>query len=481
MTTDINQQIKLHFTPLYQSAGEDAQKQAVLFIENLNLTDLGTEQQIKILHQELHVLKQEIDDFEYQEYIHFAAYEIVIYKIYSARLLFNRNKEDESIKKAFILSARLNCLTQLYELTQTQLPPFTFVHFLKDKNHIVLYEINQRPVGTSPEDYFRIRCWQTRRKVECVSLEARKFSERFERMVTSDTNLTDQINSEIQLLEYIFKNATQLTTPQFITALSELKALSAVAMPENEKEFHEFFCKFIEGDTMNSSLCPLYFKSSLKAIEADILSNAPICCWAFIKYDRWLNDIIEGKMGLKELSNMHSDFLFDHTFDEGILRSEQGIAEFKEKYPTEGCTIDTYQSIIFDELNQIRLKYNQLEYPDYYYYLNDREIVKNYFVNNCFLNIDIEKHTEELRQVIYLYEMYTFLMDELHRINDKAVEPFIDGFFLDAQIIDLITSMVPDPDLMAQLLEMLATTTSQLKKGGKPLFFIIEDLKDALY
>ena len=76
--------------------------------------------------------------------------------------------------------------------------------------------------------------------------------------------------------------------------------------------------------------------------------------------------------------------------------------------------------------------------------------------------------------------MFSFLMDELRRVDAKAMEPYIHSFFMNAQLIDLITSMVPDPDLMAQLLGMFATTTSQLKHGGKPLFFIIEDLKDAL-
>ena len=477
---DINLKIRQYFNLLYQSAGKDAQSQAKLFIENLHLTALGIEQQVMKIHQELHLLNQKIEDFEYKEYIHFAAYEVVIYKIYSARLLFHKTKEDEAVRKAFILSARLNCLIQLNEQTQAQLPPFTFAHFLKGFHHFVLYGIDQKPLGTSQEDYFKIRCWQTRRKVECVSLEAKKFCERFKSTVTKDMDLTVQINLEIQQLATIFKNAAQLTTAQFIAALSTLRALTGVAMPENEIEFHENFCKFTQGEPMRPSLSPAYFKSSLKAIESDTLSNAPLSCWAFIKYDRWLNDLIEENGGLKEFATIHYDFLFDHIFEEGILRSEQIRADFIKKYPTDGCSVDQYTTDILNELNQIRWEYNQLEYPDYFYYFEDIEILKNYFLNNCFLNTVNEKHTEELKQVIYLHEMFSFLMDELRRADAKAIEPLIDSFFINAQMVDLITSMVPDPDLMDQLLSAIAITTSQLKQGGKPLFFIIEDLKDAL-
>ena len=173
MTTDLNQQIRQHFNGLYTPARKEAQRLAALFIKKLQIDDLEPDQGVLKLHRELQALKQEMADFEGREYIHFAAYETVIYKIYSARLIFHGRKEESKLKEAFIFGERLNALEKQYQNILFQLSSFTFADFLKNKRHIVFYELNQKPYGTPEEDYLKIRNWQTRRKVECVSRLAR--------------------------------------------------------------------------------------------------------------------------------------------------------------------------------------------------------------------------------------------------------------------------------------------------------------------
>jgi len=480
MINDFNQQIREHFDGLYKPARQEAQRRAALFVKELQIDDLEPDQCAVKLHRELQVLKQEMADFEGREYIHFAAYETVIYKIYSARLIFHGRKEETKLKEAFILSERLNSLEKQYQDILLQLPSFTFVDFLKNKRHIVFYELNQKPYGTPEEDYLKIRNWQTRRKVECVSLETKTFMKNFIRKVGDQLEGTDLLRSEIQQLEYIYKNVTEFTVPQFFTELSKLRGLAADFRPAKEEEFFDAFCRFMNGDGMRSSLSPQFFQSALKDIRSGKISCPPICCWSFIKYDRWLTDILEGKKDLNDTSETSYDYLFDLTFDEGRVKSENIIADFKNKYPSDVIPVAEYQSIIYTELNKLRTQFNELVNPDYYHYLPETETVKNYFVNNCFLNIEIEKHTDELKQVIFLNEMIVFLLQELLRMHENPIDPAFNNLLLDLQITDLITSMVPEPDLIDQILEAFSQTTSQSMNGRKPQLFIINDLKDSL-
>ena len=480
MKNEFNKQIREHFDGLYQPARKEAQRRSALFVKKLQMDDLEPDQCAVKLHRELQVLKQEMADFEGREYIHFSAYETVIYKIYSARLLFYGRKEETKLKEAFILSERLNSLEKQYQGILLQLPSFTFVDFLKNKRHIVFYELDQKPYGTPEEDYFKIRNWQTRRKVECVSLETKAFRKNFIRKVGDQLDVTDLLRSEIQQLDYIYKNATEFTANQFFTELSKLRGLAADFKPANEEEFFDAFCRFLNGDGMRSSLSPQFFQSALKDIRAGKISCPPICCWSFIKYDQWLTDILEGKKDMNDTSETSYDYLFDLTFNEGKVKSENIISDFKNKYPSDVKPVAEYQSIIYTELNKLRTQYNELVNPDYYHYLPESETVKNYFVNKCFLNIEIEKHTDELKQVILLYEMIVFLLEELLRMHENPIDPAFNNLLLDLQITDLITSMVPEPDLIDQILEAFSLTTSQSMNGRKPQLFIINDLKDSL-
>ena len=480
MTTDTNLEIKRYFDDLYKSASVDAKSQAHIFVKGLNLNNLTSDQQVLKLYNEILLLKEKIDDFERKEYVNFAAFEIVIYKIFSARLLFFQNNEQALIKEGLFLSEKRNQLVWLYQEARSQLPTFTFQDFLKSQKHVVFYELHQRPSGINEEEYWKMRNWQAQKKIDCVNLESKRFKERFIAKVAATTSINDGIKSETQQLEYLFKNATQFTTAQFITELSKLIAVSPDSIPENETEFHELFCKFIEGVSMLETLTPKFLNSALKNIQSGLISQPPLCCWSFIKYDKWLNDLLDEKIKIEDINQRDYVQIFDHTFIEGVELSERMISDFKQKHPSDLIPIDEYINIIFGELNKLRSEFNELAHPNYYHFLLDTETVKSCFVNNCLLDIDIEIHKEEMRKAIVQNEMIVFFLEELGRIHKNPIDHTLGNLLLDLQITDLITSMVPEPELIDQLLEAFSKTTSQLKHGRTPVLFIIDDLKDSL-
>lgn len=480
MTTDTNLEIRRYFDDLYKSANVDAKSQANIFVEGLNLNDLTRDQQVLKLHNEILHLKQKIDDFERKEYVNFAAFEIVIYKIFSARLLFFNVNEQALIKEGLYLSEKRNQLVRHYQEAKTQLPTFTFQDFLKSQKHVVFYELHQRPSGTVEEEYWIMRNWQAQKKSDCINLESKRFKERFIAKVAATGAITDEIKSETHRLEYLFKNAHQLTTEQFSTELSKIIALSPDSIQKNETEFHELFCKFIEGVSILETLTPKFLNSALKNIQTGIISQPPLCCWSFIKYDKWLNDLLDGKIKIEDINQQNYVQIFDNTFIDGVELSERMICDFKQKHPSDLIPIDEYINIILGELNKLRSEFNELAHPNYYHFLLDSETVKSFFVNNCSLDIDVEIHKEELRKAIVLNEMIVFFLEELYRIHNNPIDHTLDNLFLDLQITDLVTSMVPEPELIDQLLEAFSKTTSKTKHGRTPVLFIVEDLKDSL-
>ncbi len=480
MITDTNHKIKQYFNDFYKSAAEDAKSQANIFVEGLNLNILSNDQQVLRLYREIQLLNQKIDDFERKEYINFAAYDVIIYKIFSARLLFFSTKEDELIREGLVLSELRNHLLQLYELLKAQLPPLTFSDFLKNNKHVVFYDLHQKPQGISEDDYFKMRNLQTQKKIDCVNQESKLFKERFNAKIGENNLIASEIKAETKQLEYLFKNAKELTTDQFISELSKLIAIPSNSLPEDSSEFHTSFSKFIEGDLQLENLTPKFLNSELKKIKTGLISQVPICCWSFIKYDKWLNDLLIEKVTIDKFQDPDYNQIFNQTFKEGTELSEKEISEFKHRYPSDVNLLGKYHGIIIDKLNQLRAEFNQLAHPNYYHFLLEDETVKSYFVNNCFLGIDVEIHKEELKQAIVLNEMIVFFLEELERIHINPIDQTFNDFFLDLQITDLITSMIPEPDLMDQLVEVFSKTMSQLKRGRKPVLFIIDDLKDSL-
>jgi hypothetical protein len=480
MTTDINQQISHHFDNIYPSAREDAPLQASSYYERLQIPTLEVDEQLSIIIKELELLNKEIEDFEYKEYIHFAAHKENCFKIYSSRWLFYGHDEEAQLRKGCFLYERSVQLTQLYAKTELLLPPFTFSDFLCNKRSVTLYETGRKPFKTKIEDYLKILNWQTQKKVECVLMQAKKFKESFIKSVGANSVLKELIEAEMQQLQYIFDNAGQLTTQQFITELLKLRVLSVDAMPENEIEFQDLFCKYTAKVNMRSHLTPQFFESSLNNIKIGKITDAPICCWSFGQYDQWLSDVLKEKIDLNDVTEPPYDLLFEQSYFEGYNKGEMVIADFQSRYPSRAMPAEEYRTVILEELNKRRIRFNQLKDKDYYFLILDIEAVKNHFTNNCLRKNKIEIQREELKETVALYNMTMFLQEELFRIDKNPIENAIDQMELNSQITEIIAAMVPKTALINQLFKVLHTTLQQLLQRKIPPLFIARNLKDSL-
>ena len=137
-----------------------------------------------------------------------------------------------------------------------------------------------------------------------------------------------------------------------------------------------------------------------------------------------------------------------------------------------------YQAVIFEELDKLRTQFNSIVYPEYYRLMPNRELMKSYFLDNCLGEDDHEKHAEELKKAVLVYQMVQFFEGELIRIDPKLIRTSLDLEALNLVINDLISIMVPNAHMVKQLREIFAQAALWLK-NKKPILFIELDLIDA--
>ena len=89
---------------------------------------------------------------------------------------------------------------------------------------------------------------------------------------------------------------------------------------------------------------------------------------------------------------------------------------------------------------------------------------------------------KELIQSIVINEETVFLLKQLEKYFTDPVlmKPKELNLQLQLQIIDLINSMVPDSAIIKKVLALLDNTMSHLRRGRKPVLFILRDLKEEL-
>lgn len=207
-------------------------------------------------------------------------------------------------------------------------------------------------------------------------------------------------------------------------------------------------------------------------------STAPGCCWSLIKNNQSLTEVFEGMIDLNDPPGPLYEQLFGPIFDQGAVQCEKDIAEFKRKYPCDSLSEDNYQTVIFRELNKLRVDWNERAYPDYYHFLLVKQNLKSYLLNNCFLNRYIENHQIELTNAFVINEMIKFLENELGQINKKLIRTSADIDLLIYQIKEIISVMLPNHELINELKKAFAKTTKSLKVS-KPILFIVLDLEDS--
>ena len=82
-------------------------------------------------------------------------------------------------------------------------------------------------------------------------------------------------------------------------------------------------------------------------------SNVSICCLLLIKYDQGLTGIPEEKIGVNDLPDSSYEQLFDQTFEQSILQSENNMAEFKRKKPHKLWPLQRERATVWLRSNRI--------------------------------------------------------------------------------------------------------------------------------
>ena len=477
--TDLNLEPRKRFDLFYNPDLNVAKSNVALYFESLHLQEMDLGQKVLALCQEYNLVTHDVDGFIRKDYLNVADNESRLYNIFFGHLLIDHCDEEPQILEGLILHEKHHCIGNLLKNLKFELPVFTYSDFLKGAMDVMFYELGQKPTHTSNEEYFKMRLWQIQKKVECVNLEFGKLRQRFIEKFGNSPALTDYLWSEKHRLDGIFRDARQWITHQFFTKLSMVEALLPHSLPENMKEFHELFCSFFLGKSFPHALSPPMLHQAHQDIEAGKISAVPMCCWSLIKFQGWLTDVLEEKIGLMDPPDPDYELLFEQTFERGIARSKMLIWDFMEKYPTGKVSEEKYKSILLSELSKLREKFNKLEFPEYYQLLLNKENVKINFINHCFLNIGIDNQICGLSKAIVLNEMIKFYKSELFKIDESLIKPSLDIAILKNQFADIISAMVPNPDISDQLWRAFARTSLAVT-GRKPILFIVEDLKDSM-
>lgn len=482
MINNLNQKIKNHFNDLYANATGAAEEAAESFMKNLSLQDIPIADQVLIIFSELCTINQAINDFERKEYVHLADYEVAVYKIFSSRLLFDKVNEGQFITEGFLLNAKQKLLNQSFVNVQKQLPFFSFQDFLENKENVLFYQLHQRPSPLPEEEYYRMRNWQTQKMIACVDAESQILKHNFIGSQQLVDDLETSVRNEQNTIKHLFKNADSITPDQFIKEIRSLHAITDNIKFGNPNKFYELFCRFISGDVPLEILNPSFFLKQSSNIEIGELSLPPISCWSLIKYDTWLDQVLSSHALPMVVKSLDMDKEFNNTFNLGVDKVEQEIDHFQQNHPSGIYTVKEYEELIYQKLDQLRAEFKTLKVPDYYHLLLEHDTLKSIFLNNCLLDTDMEFHTANLQKAIRLNNWIDYCLETLEKIQTDPVHssPKEKELELTLQIIDLITSMVPSSELIEKVLETLSNTVQPLRHGRKPIYFIIEDLKDDL-
>ena len=477
-------EIMKRFDLLYKTDQNVAKCQDGIFIESLELQGLTKEQIVLKIFKEINLLLQEAQACKRKDYLNFAGCKSRLFNVFFARfVLFDVSEEPELIK-GIALNEKLKHIFLLFEDSKAKLNVFTFIDFLNEVMDIVFYDLNQKPTCTSRCEYFKMKNWQIKKKVECVNLQFEKIMERFiefrDEVANRDTDI-EKVKAEKQLLDELFKNATYSNVTQFMKVFLKIRGLLPDLLLDEKTEIHQMFCNAVKGKSNPYDFSPRQLRLAHEAIQAGRLSKSIVFYLALIKYRRWLTNVMEGKIGMMDPPDCNYEQLFELTYEKGLYRSKLLIVAFKLRWPSGKFTEEKYKSIILSELNILRLELNGLKNTDYYQLLLNKENTKNYFIDHCYLDndIDIENQCCELRKAVVLSEMIKYFKSELINIDESYAKPSLDIDKLKNQFADIISSMVPNANINDQILRDYFKTVVK-EQVRKPLFFIVEDLKDSI-
>ncbi|HET6557035.1 MAG TPA: DUF6617 family protein [Prolixibacteraceae bacterium] len=188
---------------------------------------------------------------------------------------------------------------------------------------------------------------------------------------------------------------------------------------------------------------------------------------------------INNQMPFNPLTNNNTETQFEEILREGKLEGKKEISDFKSSLTACTSNEKKYKKAIYAKLNSIRLELNHLDRWDYYNLLAQEAKLKCYFLNKCFLKVDTEKEFQGLKKCIIMDQIIQFLENELLLIKDCCIPTFKDLQFLNHQMIELFSFMVPDYDIIDKV-HIACAVASKDTQSRKPILFIIEDLNDVI-
>lgn len=475
MASDPHIQIKHRCDEIISEARKNAIEQDKQDIQDLNLEKLSAEEQIWKLISEKQAVKQKADRLEKKEYYRLDRYDHLISILYLSRLVCLNQDDEQAIRDGILINVKEQHIDLLLSKAKEHIKPFTFDDFISNQCNIVFYDLDEKPGTTSDEDYERIRSWQTNKKISCIKLEFNKFRENFKKAVKDEIIIHDSLLDEIKQVRNILNDGAIWKEKQFHDELIKLKGLADIILPEDIIRMHQEFCLFLKGNNFKSRLSPRFFETTMKNIEAGRISELPIFGLSLSMYFRWLLHVSMFKKVAFHRAEFSFDTLFANTMKEGEDKKDNAINSVKKKAMDRSYNDLHYERFIVKGMEEQRKLFNKLEYPHYFKFLEQKELLKNCFIEDCLRSLDIEKPKEALRQTIIMNENIQFYCEELCLLKQNPLIPSADQLSEITLMTVTLCHMAPGSELINLFLDTREMIKKQVYNERIPLFFICEN------
>lgn len=479
MASDPQVQIRQKFDEILAEAKKEAATQTAPLKKNDELERLTAEQQVLKYHNDLLGIKSEIDNFETIEYYCFAKNKMLLYKIFSARILCNERNEEQNIRKGFMLSEKYNQTSHQLLKAKKQIPPFTYKKYLANEDNVMLYELQEQPYGTTDEDYLKICSWQINKKVECTLLEFNLLRENFLISVADEIEFNHCIQKEIDQLENIYHYCNSWKADRLKRELGLLRGLNNIYLGEDFSAFYQEFCQALKGNRRHLMQKPLFFNQAIHAIKNRKITNPFIFFLSLLMYCRWLSDVLAGAEDIRSKNELSFSDLFNIGLKEGITLGKIAVGKLKEKFIDQKSNDKKYRKALKKEYNkQIKLL-DKLDYPDYFSFLEQTQKLRNCFLNDCLYSINTDLPFDELKRAIVLNEILSFLDEELSLVDHNPLGLISHLLLEKTQMIEIICHLAPKTGQIKQLLETLARVSNHCHNERIPLCFIHKEINNS--
>ncbi|HLN72557.1 MAG TPA: DUF6617 family protein [Prolixibacteraceae bacterium] len=478
MAPDPHVQIRHRFDKIISEARKTAVEQDKQDIQNLQLEKLSAEEQIKILTGKKQAIKSEADRLEKKEYYRLDRYDHLISILYLSRLICLDQDDEQAIRDGIRLNVKEQHIDLLLAKAKEQLGAFTYEDYLDNQPQWVFDELDEKPALTTEENYQKICTWQTNQKISCIKLEFNRFRENFRYAVKDEIIIHDTLLNEINQLQDILSNAATWEAQRLMGEFKKLKALSGILWPNDHPLMHHEFTMFLQGNDFRNRLSPLFFEKAIENIEEGKASPLPIFGLSLMMYFRWLKSVSMCKKMAFHHAESSFDALFANTWKEGQEKKNVLLDNVKKKAMDRSYNERHYERFILQGMEEKRKVFNSLKYPHYFKFLEQEEILKNCFIEDCLRSLNLELPKEALRKTILMDEYIQFYSEELSLLKHHPLIPSADQLSEIAVMTETLCHMAPDSELINLFLDTRELIKKQVYKERIPFFLICENLKD---